>query len=163
MKELLFLRHAKSSWEHGVTDRHRPLQSKGMKAIISVAQYYKSNFQSFDCMLSSPANRAFHTAAILAHEIDFPLNNFLLREDIYTYDSERIIALSKELDERWNKVILVGHNPAFTEAASHFSANATPELKTSDWVHLKFAQKKWKDIAKGDSIYGSKKEAQKVW
>ena len=67
MKELLFLRHAKSSWEWSVEDRNRPLQPKGIKAIIAVAQHWKKDFQTFETIVSSPANRAIHTATILAH------------------------------------------------------------------------------------------------
>ena len=44
MKELMFLRHAKSSWEWSIDDRHRPLQPKGIKAITAVAQYWKKRF-----------------------------------------------------------------------------------------------------------------------
>ena len=66
MKELMFLRHAKSSWEWSIDDRHRPLQPKGIKAITAVAQYWKKDFQAFETIISSPANRALHTTTILA-------------------------------------------------------------------------------------------------
>lgn len=163
MKELLFLRHAKSSWEHGVSDRHRPLLPKGMNAISAVAQHAKNRFKSFDCLLSSPANRAFHTAAILAHEIGFPWQHFHLNEALYSFDGESIVSVVQALNPAWNKVILVGHNPAFSVAADYFSASEAPEMKTADWIQLNFAQDNWKEVAKGDLVYGSKKEAQKTW
>lgn len=163
MKELLFLRHAKSSWEHGVNDRNRPLQPKGIRAISVVAQHDKSRFQSFECILSSPANRAFHTAAILVHEIGFPWHNFHLNEALYSFDCENIIAVVHALKSEWDKVILVGHNPAFSAAADYFSASSAPELKTADWIQLKFTQDSWREVTNGDLIYRSKKEAQKQW
>ncbi len=163
MKELLFLRHAKSAWDQGVDDRHRPLQPKGIKAISSVARCYSSTFKSFDYILSSPANRALHTAAILAHQIDFPWENFRLNEHLYSFDSNKIISVIKNLHASWNKVIIVGHNPAFSTAAAYLSSVSVPELKTSDWIHLRFAQKDWSTIKEGKASYGSKKEAQKKW
>jgi len=163
MKTVLFLRHAKSSWEYEVADRDRPLQPKGMKAIAAVAQHYKSTFFSFDYILSSPANRAMHTAAILAHEIGFSFSKVQLSEALYTFNGTQIIEQVHQLQEQWSKIILVGHNPAFSYAADYFSVKPAPELKTADWISLTFAQDKWSDLAKGDLIYGSKNEAQKKW
>lgn len=159
MKELLFLRHAKSSWEWSVDDRHRPLQPKGIRAITAVAKHWKTHFQTFEVLMSSPANRALHTATILAHEIGFSLTHFSLKEALYSFNSQDIIRQVKQLDDRFSKVILVGHNPAFTYAADYFSASVTPELKTADWISLTFAQTHWKEVAGGQSTFGSKKVA----
>lgn len=159
MKQLLFLRHAKSSWEYAVTDRHRPLQPKGMKAIAAVAHHWKDLFLSFDAMYSSPANRALHTATILAHTIDFSLSKVSLHEQLYSFSSQDIINFVHHCDNQKHRLILVGHNPAFSQAANYFSVNSTPELKTADWISLTFAQDSWQAIAQGNAHYGSKKEA----
>ncbi|MGB1448290.1 MAG: SixA phosphatase family protein [Flavobacteriaceae bacterium] len=161
MKELLFLRHSKSSWEWEIDDRHRPLQPKGIKAITAVARHWKSVFLSFDCMMSSPANRAQHTATILAHEIGFPLEHLRLKETLYSFNSQDIIRFVKQLDDTISKVILVGHNPAFTYAARFFSVDPVPELKTADWISLTFVQNQWKMVEEGQPTYGTKKEALK--
>ena len=161
MKELLLLRHAKSSWEWSVNDRHRPLQPKGITAISAVAQYWKQDFQNFEVILSSPAIRALHTATILAHEIGFPLSQVSIKEALYSFNSEDIIRQIKLLDDRFSKVILVGHNPAFSYAADYLSVNPSPELKTADWISLNFTQSKWKKVTNGQPTYKSKKEALK--
>lgn len=159
MKKVLFLRHAKSSWEYAVADRHRPLQPKGMKAIAAVAQHWKKRFLAYDALYSSPANRAFHTAAILAHTIDFPLSKISLHEQLYSFNSNDIINFIQHCDDKIERLILVGHNPAFSQAANYFCVNSTPELKTADWISLTFEQALWQNIADGHGQYGSKKEA----
>ena len=159
MKELLFLRHAKSSWEWSINDKDRPLQPKGMKAIAAVAKHWQDLFLSFEYIISSPANRAMHTAMILAQEINFPLNRLQLEEHLYSFDQKQIIALVKQFDNQLKKLILVGHNPAFTSAARYFSNQSLPELKTADWVHLRFNQKAWKDLTGASVTSGTKKEA----
>jgi phosphohistidine phosphatase len=159
MKELLFLRHAKSSWEWSVEDRNRPLQPKGIKAIITVAQHWKKDFQVFETIVSSPANRALHTATILAHEIGFPLSQVSIKEALYSFNSEDVLRQIKQLDDRFSKIILVGHNPAFTYAADYLSVKPTTELKTADWISLTFAQSLWAYVANGQATYGSKNEA----
>lgn len=159
MKQILFLRHAKSSWEYAVADRDRPLQPKGMKAIKAVAYHWKALFCSFDAIISSPANRALHTATILAHETGFPFSRFFLKEALYSFNSRDIIYHVKQLDEKLNKVIIAGHNPAISDAADYFSVKPTPELKTADWISITFAATTWKEISKGEAEFGSKKEA----
>ena len=159
MKELLVLRHAKSSWEWSVEDRNRPLQPKGIKAIITVAQHWKKDFQVFETIVSSPANRALHTATILAHEIGFPLSQVSIKEALYSFNSEDVLRQIKQLDDRFSKIILVGHNPAFTYAADYLSVKPTTELKTADWISLTFAQSLWAYVANGQATYGSKNEA----
>ena len=159
MKELLVLRHAKSSWEWSVEDRNRPLQPKGIKAIITVAQHWKKDFQVFETIVSSPANRALHTATILAHEIGFPLSQVSIKEALYSFNSEDVLRQIKQLDDRFSKIILVGHNPAFSYAADYLSVKPTTELKTADWISLTFAQSLWAYVANGQATYGSKNEA----
>ena len=159
MKELLVLRHAKSSWEWSVEDRNRPLQPKGIKAIITVAQHWKKDFKVFETIVSSPANRALHTATILAHEIGFPLSQVSIKEALYSFNSEDVLRQIKQLDDRFSKIILVGHNPSFTYAADYLSVKPTPELKTADWISLTFAQSLWAYVANGQATYGSKNEA----
>ena len=63
MKEIVFLRHAKSSWEYAF-DRDSTFTAERIKAIKAVAQHWKAKFQSFDAIVSSPANRALHTATL---------------------------------------------------------------------------------------------------
>ena len=73
MKKLIFLRHAKSSWEEPVLDRNRSLSSKGIKAIQKVALHWKELFNEAELILTSPANRALNTATIMAHTIGYDL------------------------------------------------------------------------------------------
>ena len=73
MKNLIFLRHAKSNWDIPVSDRNRPLSSSGVKAIQQVALHWKDIFSAAQCIMSSPANRALHTATILAHALGLSL------------------------------------------------------------------------------------------
>ena len=161
MKQVIFLRHAKSSWEIAVEDRHRPLQEKGIRAAAAVANHWLTFFLSADALLSSPANRAFHTAAILAHAIEYPFEKFHVQENLYTFSSQAIVRAVQQLDPRWDKVILVGHNPALSDAADYLSVKPTPELKTADWISLTFVENSWEAIARGEPEFGTKKEALK--
>ena len=159
MKEILFLRHAKSSWEYAVPDRDRPLQPKGIHAIKAVAKHWKEKLSAYEAIFSSPANRALHTATLLAHEIGHSFSQFFLKEGLYSFSAHDIIGQVKQLPPQYDKVIVVGHNPALSDAADYFCVKPIPALKTADWISITFAASDWKVITQGEAEYGSKKEA----
>ena len=97
MKELLLLRHAKSSWELNVEDRHRPLTEKGMLSIKRMAQHNPEIFSDLDAIYSSPANRANHTASIVIHSLQLPFEKLALTERLYTFEASQLIHYVKNL------------------------------------------------------------------
>ncbi|MGA0212782.1 MAG: histidine phosphatase family protein, partial [Flavobacteriaceae bacterium] len=72
MKTLIFLRHAKSSWELNVDDRNRPLSENGMDRIKKIAKRSSLVFENADKFFTRPSNRAFHTPSIMMHKIKIP-------------------------------------------------------------------------------------------
>lgn len=159
MKELLFLRHAKSFWGWSVEDQNRPLQPKGMYAIECVAKHWTSLFQSMDVVFSSSANRALSTATIMMRHANLTSAKLIVDNSLYTFNAQEVCTFVNELPDPFSKVILVGHNPAFSDASQYFCSDRLPELKTADFVHLRFSQSKWTEITNGISSTGSKKEA----
>ena len=51
MKELILLRHAKSSWDYAVADRDRVLQEKGIQRIINVATQSAHIFEGVEVVI----------------------------------------------------------------------------------------------------------------
>ena len=78
---------------------------------------------------------------------------------MYSFSARDIIYQVKQLPPQYDKVIVVGHNPAFSDAADYFCVKPTPELKTADWISITFADSDWKALTQGAAEYGSKKEA----
>lgn len=157
MKKLIFLRHAKSSWEEPVLDRDRSLSSRGIKTIQGVAQHWKNLFNEAECIFTSPANRALHTSTILAHTIGYDLLNIRISEELYTFNPKDLLAFIKKIDDALLNVVIVGHNPAFSEVSQKLSTDNAPTLRTSCWTQLTFQTNKWSSIEHGSSISGSRK------
>ena len=157
MKNINFLRHAKSNWDSLVSDRNRPLSSSGVKAIQQVALHWKDVFSAAKCIISSPANRALHTATILAHTIGYDMNKIKIDDALYTFSSSDIITYIKRLDDVYDHLLLVGHNPAFSEVTQELSSNNVPELSTACWAQHTFEANRWSEIKQGTSINGSRK------
>ena len=86
MKEIVLLRHAKSSWEYDVEDRNRPLLQKGIDRITKTSRQHKNIFENHDYIFSSPANRAFHTASIMIFECGFNFSKFSIDETFILFN-----------------------------------------------------------------------------
>jgi phosphohistidine phosphatase len=66
MKFILFLRHAKSSWNHpGLSDFDRPLANRGLKDAPSMGKFLHGAGYSPQVVVSSPARRARQTTELL--------------------------------------------------------------------------------------------------
>ena len=158
MKELVILRHAKSNRTYMVNDINRPLSQSGIER-IQIKSYQKRDFFIYaEVIISSPAIRALHTAVIVIRELGISMEKLIIDEQLYTFSGSSIIDYVYSLDERWSKVVLVGHNPAFTEVINHFSDVSINQLKTSGFAKISFNEDQWSNLFKGEVVLGQKKK-----
>mgnify|MGYP001406624912 FL=1 len=158
MKELVILRHAKSNRTYMVNDINRPLSQSGIER-IQIKSYQKRDFFiDAEVIISSPAIRALHTAIIVIQELGISMEKLIIDEQLYTFSGFSIIDYVYALDERWSKVVLVGHNPAFTEVINHFSDVSINQLKTSGFAKISFNEDQWSNLFKGEVVLGQKKK-----
>ena len=154
MKELIILRHAKSNREYAVDDIDRPLSVAGIERIKKISQKKGDVFKNADIIVSSPANRALHTAQLMMQELGFPYQKLIIDKKLYTFYVNDVIDYVHFLDNQWTKVILVGHNPAFTELVNHFSEKKITHLRTAGLVKISFSTNDWSTILQGDMELG---------
>ena len=158
MKELVILRHAKSNRTYMVNDINRPLSQSGIER-IQIKSYQKRDFFiDAEVIISSPAIRALHTAVIVIRELGISMEKLIIDEQLYTFSGFSVIDYVYALDERWSKVVLVGHNPAFTEVINHFSDVSINQLKTSGFAKISFNEDQWSNLFKGEVVLGQKKK-----
>ena len=158
MKELVILRHAKSNRTYMVNDINRPLSQSGIER-IQIKSYQKRDFFiDAEVIISSPAIRALHTAVIVIRELGISMEKLIIDEQLYTFSGSSILDYVYALDERWSKVVLVGHNPAFTEVINHFSDVSINQLKTSGFAKISFNEDQWSNLFKGEVVLGQKKK-----
>ena len=148
MKTITFLRHSKSSWDYILEDVDRPLNEVGIEKIKKVAESSKHQFINSDIIFSSTANRAIHTCLILTRQLSISNNKIRLSEDLYTFNHFEVFDFIKKIEDKYSQVVLVGHNPAYTEISNYFSENKIINLPTARWFSMKFDSNKWSDILK---------------
>ncbi len=132
MKVLILFRHGKSDWSaEGASDFNRPLNSRGIRETLEQAQRLLKEGYRPDGILSSPAIRAWHTAHLMAQAASLPHSHVIPIHEFYEGDREAIYEAISGLSEAWKVVILVGHNPLWSEIASEWLGR-TIELRTAE-------------------------------
>jgi phosphohistidine phosphatase len=116
MKQLFVVRHAKSSWDHiGLSDFERPLNKRGKHDAPDMAKRLWDHGFRVDGIISSPAVRALTTAEYFADHFGFEKKDILKVDRLYHADVNTFYdVISKEIPEKWSRVILFSHNPGIT-------------------------------------------------
>jgi len=152
VKELHLIRHFKSSWDDiYVRDFDRGLNSRGKRAIPIMAARLATHHVIPDIIFHSSAVRTTLTCEGLTANIDAwkdcPKTSTPLLYGIGLYE---LIDFIREIDNRYDKVLIIGHNPTMTDAINALSAARLDNLPTGGWGHLVFNENKWESIKTGD-------------
>ena len=144
MKTLTLVRHAKSSWNNPTLgDRKRPLNKRGERDAPIMCRRIAEHGIRPSLIVSSPAQRAWTTAKIIAEEISDP-REFLQREDsLYLASLDDFLDVLVSLDQDFNSVMLVGHNPGMTDFANFLVPGLTSNLPTAGVVSVTIDQDHW--------------------
>ena len=149
MKTLILVRHGKSSWEHQVSDKDRPLKERGINDAHRVGGHFKANAADLDAAFSSPACRALHTAMIVLREFEFPLEAFEVTEELYDFSGASVVDFVRQLDDDLEKVIIFGHNYAFTNVANQMGSTPIDNVPTAGLVQISFPEDRWSSVSQG--------------
>lgn len=149
MKNLILIRHAKSSWDAPLKDIDRPLSKRGIgdahKTSHEVDKFLPRTF----IVWSSPAKRAKETAMIYAQNLSIPLETIIYKDDLYTFDEKSLEKTIKDCENKYDSLILFGHNGAITDFVNKFGDCYIDNVPTSGFVSLKFEEEDWKNIHRG--------------
>jgi phosphohistidine phosphatase len=147
LKVLQVARHAKSAWDSdGVADIDRSLKSRGIRNAYEISRRLKLDGLIPQKIISSPADRALHTAVIFARVFEYPLEQLEINNILYAASLETILDLIRGIRENFNTIMIFGHNPEFTEIVNHFAKKTLDNIPTSGVVTLKFDCTEWSGI-----------------
>ena len=121
-RTLYLLRHAKARAPlPGQPDAARELTGRGRRAAAALGSRFAARGPLPELVVTSPAARAAATAAEWARAAGFPEGRIDRDERIYAARVGTLLALIHELDENLRSVLLVGHDPAFSELAGQLA------------------------------------------
>lgn len=153
MKTVYFIRHAKSSWDTPASDADRPLNNRGINDAHHVGKKLFEKNISCSSIYSSTANRAQTTAQIVTAEMGIALKNIVFKKELYTFNGEEVISFIKKLPDIEEKVLIFGHNPAFTTVINTLGSIKFDNLPTCGVVAIQFKIKKWYDLVEGTTSF----------
>jgi len=149
MKQLLLVRHAKSSWKYDVNDAERPLKKRGFKDATLVSNALKKSSFTPDIIFSSPANRALSTCKVFITNLGYNDEILNIKDELYDFGGQNVINFITKIDDSYEKVMIFGHNHAFTSICNIFGDQYIDNLPTSGLVIINFDVTSWKTIKKG--------------
>lgn len=125
MPLLHLLRHAKSSRKKGIEDFARPLTRRGCEAARRIGKELPALLGRLDLVLVSPARRARETME-LATAGFVPRPRFLVENELYLADRERLLFRLSCLGEDDANVLVVAHNPGLHDLALALAETSSP-------------------------------------
>ena len=149
MKQLILVRHAKSSWDAPLRDFDRPLTSKGIQDAHLVSSHISAQIPKTFLVWSSAAKRASETAMIFVQNISFPVESIVFKEELYTFDERALEKIIKSCSDDYDHLMVFGHNEAITNFVNKFGNTFIDNVSTSGFVNIIFDQNSWEFIENG--------------
>lgn len=127
---LILVRHAKAEnrekWV-GEDDMKRPLTKKGVKQAKKIAKYIAKKYPDVDAIVSSLALRACDTAKYIAKNQSH--STFFLNPNINPEEGlQGFLGHKDEIEEDWQTLVVVGHEPSISEFVRFICAKGTLNL-----------------------------------
>jgi phosphohistidine phosphatase len=149
VKSVLILRHAKSDWDAGYSSDHeRPLARRGVRAAELIGRFLGHIDQVPDQVISSTAVRA-RTTAELGIEAGQWNSPALYTEALYDASVGSVLELLQQLDDSVARVLLVGHQPTWSELISALTGGATYRFPTAALARVDFEADRWDEVRTG--------------
>lgn len=141
---LYLLRHAKAiKGTPLMSDIDRTLHEAGVAEAYNIAQKMFQRHEAPEFMISSTASRALSTALIFQRVLNLPDPKLQLSRKLYAIDHNDLYEFVAGLDDRYQSVMLVGHNPSFSWLASRMDPSII-HMPTASVVKFEFEVEKWR-------------------
>ena len=151
MKNIVFIRHGKSSWSQNLPDIDRPLKEKGILDGKLVSEVFKNQQFTPDFVYSSPANRAYTTCKLFIEVLNISKNEVIIEDELYDFAGQKVIKFIQNLNSDIDNIMLFGHNYAFTSLVNSLGNKYIENLPTTGLVLIEFDSDSWEDLSNGIS------------
>ena len=143
-RNLIIIRHSKSSWDNPKLDDHdRPLNKRGMANAPEMSSRLKNLNVNPDALFSSTALRAATTAQIFAEALGFPADKITYDSDLYLSSAGILQDFIAGLVNSLSTVLIFGHHPGLTLLVSQVWGLPIGNIPTCGIVTAHFDDKDW--------------------
>ena len=152
MKKVFLLRHCEAyQFQDEVSDYDKSLNDVGIEDSKVLNKWFDDNNILLDCIITSSAYRTLQTAKnVFVNYKD----KIIEKKNLYLCNSIEIIKELKSLNNSYQDVVLIGHEPSISESLKYLTINYRPDLRdvltkpypTGGIAILYFDLAKWDDI-----------------
>jgi phosphohistidine phosphatase len=154
MKQLLLIRHAKSSWDDpSQNDFDRPLNKRGNKDAPVMAGRLADKKIKIDAFISSPAERALSTCIYFAKAFDIKKKEIIEVEELYNPRIESFYKVISEVDNSRDTIALFSHNPGITEFVNELTSVHVDDMPTCSIFAVKVDIKNWNEFTEAEKLF----------
>jgi len=147
MKDLILVRHAKSSWKDPTLEDHkRPLNKRGEKDALKMGDRLERRGIAPELIISSSAVRAVETARSMAKKLGYRRKKIVVESRMYGASVPDLLDLIKEVDDSVTQLMLFGHNPELTELANRLGSREIDNIPTCGVLQLRFDTGSWQEV-----------------
>ena len=150
MKTLVLIRHAKTEELYsGQNDFDRELTNSGISDALYKGKMLKDRNIAFDFILSSSAKRTSKTSELIAEQVGYTIRNINYKEEIYLASTRTMLSEINLIDDKYENVLLVAHNPGTEFIAEYLTGNDIGLVPTSGVIQIEFELDSWQEVSQG--------------
>lgn len=154
MKELLIIRHAKSSWANAFSsDFERPLNDRGHKDAPRMAEKLLARGIAIQAFLSSTANRALTTATYFAEAYSKKKNDILLLPELYHAPELVFYEVIEQIPSSIQTAAIFSHNPGITDFVNSLTNTRIDNMPTCGIFAIKIPITNWSEFMKAEKEF----------
>lgn len=129
-RQLMLLRHAKSSWDSGAErDFDRPLNKRGLRDAPRMGRWLKDKQLVPDHIISSPARRAVLSVNAVVKELGLTQDMVIFDDDLYLGDCQALLHALEKFPDASRCGLIAGHNPGLEDLLLYLCGHATPRTR----------------------------------
>ena len=158
-RDIFIMRHAKSDWQIGaISDIDRPLNKRGLRDSPRMADWMILENLKPNLLISSPALRARQTASVIIDHLNIEDSSVVVDKRMYLASVDTLLTIIRQIDDKHQTIMLVGHNPGLENLAMRLSIDELPTqsdgslLTTANFVQLRL-NKSWQELQDSDAQF----------
>jgi phosphohistidine phosphatase len=147
MKQLLIVRHAKSSWAlAGQDDFDRPLNDRGLRDAPVMAQRLIDKKITIGAYIASPAKRALTTANLFAETFGAAKGSLKTIQKLYHAAPAVFYEIISGIDDSVETAAVFSHNPGITAFVNELTNTRIDDMPTCAVFAVQIDIDHWKDF-----------------
>lgn len=148
VKKLTLIRHGEAETGIGSQgDFKRAITGNGIFKLQRLNHVLKQKQTSFDLLLKSPALRAMQTAQLISNNLI--IDEEIIEDAIYDSSVDTLLELIQLVPNRFENVLLVGHNPGISALLVYLVDDFNLSLLPGMMAVLTFDLPDWRMLSRG--------------